>query len=76
MQIEEKHRLQQMREEQERREQELENRRLEQQLLRMQEERMMEEQRRNRRDEQVKSILVLDIALQQLIFNKEEHFKY
>ncbi|XP_018561742.1 trichohyalin-like [Anoplophora glabripennis] len=54
LQIEEKHRLQQMRVEQERREQELGNRRLEQQLLRMQEERMIEEQRRSRRDEQMR----------------------
>ncbi|KAJ8934131.1 hypothetical protein NQ314_013590 [Rhamnusium bicolor] len=54
MQIEEKRRLQHLREEQERREQDLENRRLEQQLLRIQEERMVEEQKRNRRDEQMR----------------------
>ncbi|XP_063905326.1 trichohyalin isoform X2 [Zophobas morio] len=54
LQIEEKRRLQAMREEQERREQELENRRLEQQLLRMQEEQAVEEQRRCRRDEQMR----------------------
>lgn len=53
MQIEEKRRLQAMREEQERREQELANRRLEQQLLRIHEEQAAEEQRRSRRDEQV-----------------------
>nr|XP_023013917.1 trichohyalin isoform X5 [Leptinotarsa decemlineata] len=54
LQIEEKRRLQQMRDEQERREQELENKRLEQQLLRMQEERAIDEQRRNCRDEQMR----------------------
>jgi hypothetical protein len=53
LQIEEKRRLQAMREEQERREQELENKRLEQQLLRMREEQAVEEQRRCRRDDQV-----------------------
>ncbi|KAJ8925851.1 hypothetical protein NQ315_009703 [Exocentrus adspersus] len=54
MQIEEKRRLQLMRDEQERREQEVANRRLEQQLLRMQEERMIEEQKRSHRDEQMR----------------------
>ncbi|XP_030745576.1 uncharacterized protein LOC115874533 isoform X2 [Sitophilus oryzae] len=51
LQIEEKRRLQSMRDEQERRERELENRRLEQQLLRMQEEQAVEEQRRQHRSE-------------------------
>ncbi|XP_068894989.1 inner centromere protein-like isoform X2 [Tenebrio molitor] len=54
LQIEEKRRLQAMREEQERREQELENKRLEQQLLRMREEQAVEEQRRCRRDDQMR----------------------
>ncbi|KAG5879520.1 hypothetical protein JTB14_029887, partial [Gonioctena quinquepunctata] len=54
LQIEEKRRLQQVRDDQERREQDLENKRLEQQLLRMQEERAIDEQRRSRRDEQMR----------------------
>ncbi|XP_060536317.1 uncharacterized protein LOC132708176 isoform X2 [Cylas formicarius] len=51
LQIEEKQRLQAMREEQDRRERELENKRLEQQLLRMHEEQLEEEQKRARRSE-------------------------
>ncbi|XP_072378363.1 uncharacterized protein [Diabrotica undecimpunctata] len=54
LQIEEKRRLQQMREEQERRERDLENKRLEQQLLRMQEERMIEDQLSVHRQEQMR----------------------
>ncbi|XP_044746346.1 centrosome and spindle pole associated protein 1 isoform X4 [Coccinella septempunctata] len=52
LQIEEKRRLQAMKDEQERREQELENRRLEQQLLRMQEEALNDDHRS--RDEPVR----------------------